>query len=172
MGLNQARTLILFLAVVQILILQRDDGNVGIGINMPAAKLHVAGIIRHRGIVQESDERLKENIQILDSSLDKIAMLLGVSYQWRDKKDYGNRTHIGLLAQNIETVFLELFFIANDEKRTKAVDCSGLVAPLIESVKQLKEENETLKIQAVTLKAQTAALKALICKDHQKAAIS
>ena len=126
----------------------------------------------HGSIVHSSDARLKEDIQPIDSALNKIAMITGVSYNWIDKNKRGNRRQVGVTAQDVEKVFPELVTISEMDEGVKMVNYSGLIAPLIESVKQLKEENETLKIQAVTLKAQTAALKALICKDHQKAAIS
>lgn len=164
----------------------KSDGKVGIGTLSPSAKLHVAGTIRHQGLVQESDERLKENVQTLASSLDKIAMLRGVSYQWRNKHGKKDRSHMGVIAQDVEKVFPELVFTADDEQGTKAVDYNGLVAPLIESVKQLKEENKklktradahraqttiALKVQADSFKAQIAALTALLCQDHPSATV-
>ena len=46
------------------------------------------------------------------------------------------------------------------EQGTKSVDYNGLVAPLIESVKQLKEKNGMLEAQTAVLKTQAADLKA------------
>lgn len=117
-------------------------GNVGIGTTTPTSKLHVAG-----NITEDSDERLKINIQPIDSALYKIGQLEGVSFDWRDTEKYDDRNHLGVLAQQVEGVFPEVVFTADDEMQTKSVDYIGLIAPLIEAVKELKAQNEVLQAQ-------------------------
>ena len=46
---------------------------------------------------------------------------------------------------------------SNDKMGTESVDYNGLIAPLIEAVKELKVQNETLKL--------------LVCQDHPAASL-
>lgn len=93
--------------------------------------------------------RLKRDIQPLDSSLDKVTELRGVSYKWKTDQypDRGFRDtkQIGLIAQDVESVLPEL--VSTDSKEYKAVSYDKLTAVLVEAVKELKVENEELKAQ-------------------------
>ncbi|WP_010432137.1 tail fiber domain-containing protein [Enterobacter mori] len=76
-----------------------------------------------------SDENLKEDIRPLKGSLDKILQLEGVSYTWKESKS----EDVGLIAQNVETVYPEL---VKTEDGKKQVDYQKLVAPLIEALRE------------------------------------
>lgn len=86
-----------------------------------------------------SDKRLKKNINTLNNSLENISKLRWVSFDWKStwKKE------IWLIAQEVEEVYPNV--VDTDEKWMKSVKYSNLVAPLIESVKELKKENDELK---------------------------
>jgi len=62
-----------------------------------------------------SDQRVKENIANLDSSLDKIEKLRPVSYNKIDKIEHGGRTEIGFIAQEVEKVLPEAVNTNNGE---------------------------------------------------------
>lgn len=85
-----------------------------------------------------SDENLKENIQPLEGSLDKILQLNGVSYTWKESKE----KDIGLIAQNVEKVYPELVKTKDDVKQ---VDYQKLVGPLIEAIREQQKEINALK---------------------------
>lgn len=85
-----------------------------------------------------SDENLKEDIRPLKGSLDKILQLEGVSYTWKESKS----EDVGLIAQNVETVYPEL---VKTEDGKKQVDYQKLVAPLIEALREQQNEIKTLK---------------------------
>lgn len=91
-----------------------------------------------------SDERLKDNIKPIENSLEAIKKLNGVTYDWKAN----GKSSVGVIAQNIQEVFPELVKevqpIGEDEKRL-TVNYDGLVGVLIEAVKELKAEVETLK---------------------------
>lgn len=82
-----------------------------------------------------SDKRLKKDIVPIISPLDKIKGLSWYTFSW---KDTGVKS-VGLIAQEVEKVFPELV----GETQTasgmtiKTVQYGNLVAPLIESVKEL-----------------------------------
>ena len=86
-----------------------------------------------------SDERLKDNIETLEDSLDKVEQLRGVTYT-RDGKE-----NIGVIAQEIEKILPEIVLTADDEMGTKSVDYSRITAVLIEAVKELSERVKELE---------------------------
>lgn len=63
--------------------------NVGIGMNNPSYKLHVAGRLKTNGINETSDERLKKDIMSIHGALDNVLQMKGVTYNWR-KTEYPN----------------------------------------------------------------------------------
>ena len=93
-----------------------------------------------------SDERLKDNIQVIKGSLDKIDGIRGVEFDWNDKspgwaKERGH--DVGVIAQEVQKVLPEVV-----QERTNGylgVDYKRLIPLLIESVKELKQEVEDLK---------------------------
>ena len=67
-----------------------------------------------------------------------INNLEGISWNWKDT----GKASLGVSAQNVETVAPEL--VSNGSSH-KAVNYNGLVGVLIEAVKSLSAEVETLK---------------------------
>ena len=68
-----------------------------------------------------------------------INNLEGISWNWKDS----GKASLGVSAQNVETVAPEL--VSNGASH-KAVNYNGLVGVLIEAVKSLSAEVETLKV--------------------------
>ena len=102
-----------------------------------------------------SDKRLKKDIKPLQSSLNKIQALQGVSYQWKTEEypkwGFKETKQIGLVAQNVEDVMPEL--VSTDSQGYKAVSYDKLTAVLVEAVKELKSENVQLKAEIDELRA-------------------
>ena len=92
-----------------------------------------------------SDERLKENLEPIGSAVEKVGQLTGYTFDWIPME--GIHVHsghdIGVIAQEVEKVFPEV--VANRENGYKAVKYEKLVSVLIEGIKELKQEVETLK---------------------------
>jgi len=86
-----------------------------------------------------SDERLKKNIATIDNGLQKVNAMRGVSYQLR-RDDTHN---VGVIAQEMEAIVPEV--VTDGEDGMKAVNYGALVGVLIEAVKELTQEVETLK---------------------------
>jgi hypothetical protein len=125
------------------LLLNPVTGNVGIGTNSPSYTLHVVGGIYATGdIIGLSDRRFKHDITPLTDSLSKLQQLHGYTYGIEDD----TRKHMGLLAQEVETVFPEAVYF--DEKNDKyGLNYNAMVAPLIDAVKELSSENQRLTQQ-------------------------
>lgn len=116
-----------------------------------------------------SDRRLKQDIETLSSSLDKIQQLRGVNYNWRKENNIGvefeEGLQVGLIAQEVETVFPEL--VDTDDQGYKSVEYSKLVAVLIEALKEQEIKISSLELQTKGLedvKAEVEMLKAEISK--------
>jgi hypothetical protein len=99
-----------------------------------------------------SDKRLKKNIVPIENALASMDKLRGVRFDWTDEyiqqhggeDDYFNRRHdVGVIAQELREVLPEL--VAERPDGYLAVKYDRIVALLIQSVKELKEEINELK---------------------------
>jgi len=98
-----------------------------------------------------SDIRLKENIINITNPIDKVMKLNGVSFDWTEDyiKQYGGedgffirKKNLGLIAQEVEKVLPELVATREDGYLAIKQDNTGLIALLVEVVK-----NQELRIQ-------------------------
>jgi len=154
-------------------------GNVGLGTTSPTQKLHVVGgalitgtttiggaaaitgaltavgNITSEGNItafSSSDERLKENITNISNPLEKLALLNGVTFDWKDSyiesqggldAMFVRKNDVGIIAQDLEKVLPQL--VAERADGYKAVKYDRIVALLIEAIKELKAEVDSLK---------------------------
>ena len=107
-----------------------DTGNVGINDSDPAYKLEVGGDVNTTagGYLDSgscvagtcsSDIRLKNNIQELSSSLDKVLQLKPSTFEFKDSKYGSTDTNYGLIAQEVEGLFPE--WVINDDDGYKKI---------------------------------------------------
>ena len=110
------------------------------GANVTFAGTLASGAITSSGnITAFSDERLKTNIKTIESGLDKVSKMRGVTFNRDDKLDSG------VIAQELEEIAPELVKTADDEMGTKSVAYGNMVGYLIEAVKELKVELDNHK---------------------------
>ena len=103
--------------------------------------LSVTGaIVASDDVTAFSDISLKENIQVITGALDKVSQLRGVTY---NRIDIQGKRQAGVIAQEVETVLPEV--VNTNENGIKSVAYGNIVGLLIESIKELKAEVETLK---------------------------
>ena len=116
---------------------------------------YFAGALTAASYADNSDRRVKTNIQTLSSALDKVSQLRGVSfdYLWGNKE-----SKIGLIAQEVESVIPEVVLVSpqpiiihegtSDEEEiteVKTLSYGNLVAYLVEAIKELKGEIDKLQ---------------------------
>ena len=113
----------------------------------PAGAMILAGSLTQNG--SPSDERLKENIQPLTGALDTVKQLRGVTFDWKEgtkQRDFiGIKHDLGVIAQEVQQVVPTLVATDQDEEQTMTVRDRGLIALLIESVKELTAKVEKLE---------------------------
>jgi hypothetical protein len=76
----------------------------------------------------------------------QVRRLRGVSFEWRENAPRGQTgADLGVVAQEVEEVFPELVRTGPDGYKT--VNYLGLIAPLIEALKELDARVEALERQ-------------------------
>ena len=88
-------------------------------------------------VVVSSDARLKSNIVSLGSTLSRLLLIDGKSYEMKGKQK------IGVLAQEIKEVFPEL--VSEDDNEMLAVNYQGLVPVLINALKEQDDKISRLE---------------------------
>ena len=152
---------------------QLESGNVGIGTTTPHSRLEVWGpdsaasttafivansasttefTVRDNGnatlagsLIQNSDQRLKTNIQSLDASdtLFFIDELNPVTFNWADPNQ-GSGPQIGFIAQQVLPIFPSLVSTTSPTARTPngtlSLNYIGLIAPIISAIQALDQQ--------------------------------
>ena len=91
-----------------------------------------------------SDKRLKENIKPIESALDKVSKLQGVTFDWKKSdSELKIKEDIGFIAQDVQKVIPEL--VRENEDGMLSMRHQGIAPILLEAIKELKAEIEELK---------------------------
>ena len=87
------------------------------------------------GRLSLSDERLKQNIKIIENPIDKVKKLRGVEYEWNDKQNTyeSNSLDAGIIGQDVEKVLPQL--VKERDDGHLGVRHDRLVGLLIEAIK-------------------------------------
>lgn len=109
------------------------------GISSFANNINCTGIITATDFNSSSDLNLKKNINNIENPIQKLNQITGVSFEWKSD----DRKALGVIAQDVEKVFPELTSIS--DKGYLSLNYNGLIAVLIESIKELKKEIDELK---------------------------
>ena len=108
-----------------------------------------------------SDQRIKDNIQPISGSLNKILQLHGKKFHLKDEPE--NKIRYGFIAQDLEGI-LDEFVIQTDMTFTKddlvvenvkSIEnwASSWAALLVEAIKELKTQNDALQSRIETLES-------------------
>ena len=113
------------------------------GIGLSGALYAGADVIAYAS----SDLRLKENVTKIDNSLEKLSKISGYQYHWNSvaKEMYPERTELdyGIVAQEVREVLPSA--VVEREDGYLAVNYDRIIPLLVESIKSLKQELDTIK---------------------------
>ena len=92
-----------------------------------------------------SDERLKDNIELISNPIERVQALKGVTWNWNDNADELQQSlpNVGVIAQDVEKVLPQL--VTNRDNGYKGVDYAKLTGLLIEAVKDQQKQIDELK---------------------------
>ena len=102
--------------------------------------LFVTNNVNASAFIEQSSMRYKENIETLESPLEKISKLRGVSYNLIEN----NEPSIGMIAEEVNEIFPELVS-KDDNGNPQAMSYTRMTAVLLEAVKELTKEVKELK---------------------------
>ena len=117
-----------------------EGGNAQFLKNISGSQIEASGDVIAFG---SSDERLKDNIQPIENSLNKVDKIGGYTFVWNDKQSTYEGKDVGVIAQEIEEVLPEVVMTRGNG--FKAVKYEKIVPLLIESIKELKQEVDEIK---------------------------
>lgn len=124
-----------------------SDNNYALGTSgLKYTELHATN-----GTIQTSDIRQKTDISLLHNGLELINSLKPVSYKWKEK---GVRTHLGLIAQDVEQTDFRntAVFIHDKESDRKGLRYTELISPIIKAVQELDAKFNKLITDKVVIK--------------------
>lgn len=134
-----------------------NGGNISVGGNISATGT----------ITATSDRRLKKNISPLKNSLEKVSKLNGVSFNYKKDADHIPK-ELGLIAQDVEYVFPEA--VKKDERGLRSVNYMGLIAPILEAIKELNSVvRNTLFYKVERLEEENRLMKEYLCQKDASA---
>ena len=115
----------------------------------------VQGSVQARSFPTTSDAKYKTNITPLTKVLEKLDRMRGITFSWNQLYESQNHRaegmQVGLLAQEVESVFPEL--VTTSDGGDKTVEYGRLSAVLLEAVKELKANVEVLAQKMVSLES-------------------
>jgi hypothetical protein len=143
------------------------DGNIGVGSNFGgnttasyqfALSIDSAAKPGGGSWANNSDVRLKQNIKTIENALDKVCLLRGVTFDWRDASEQGNiKASGGFIADEVKEVFPEWVNEVGASEKQKALindtKIKSLSLPftfdalIVEALKEIRKEIELLKLK-------------------------
>jgi hypothetical protein len=126
-------------------VLNFDSGNVVMTHTANYLTLGSGQNMKAHAFVTYSDGRMKKNINTLDTALDTVQKLRGVSYDWK----HDDSSDIGFIAQEVKEIVPSL--VHGNEEDGYALDYPSMNALLVEAVKQQQKQLKALSAKVEEL---------------------
>jgi hypothetical protein len=99
-----------------------------------------SGKVKANAFVSYSSIRYKKDVEPLESAVDTISKLQGVSYNWKDtgKKDFG------FIAEEVGKVIPEIVEWSQDPQYANTMDYTRIISFLVEAVKEQQKKIDLL----------------------------
>jgi len=115
-------------------------------------------------LTQNSDRRLKQDINELDYGLNEIMKIKPVSYHWKKHPDQPKS--LGLIAQEVQPIINEIVHVGEDKDNTLSVSYTELIPVLIKAIQEqqviIESQKLTINNQEQASTEQSALLQALL----------
>jgi len=92
---------------------------------------------------ENSDRRIKTDIELIGEALSKVKAINGVTYKRTDTGS--DKRQVGLIADEVESVLPEAVSIGKDKDKIKSLAYGNLVGLLVEAIKELSDKVERLE---------------------------
>lgn len=126
------------------------DWPAGWGGGLNAFDMSLSGIY-YSTLVQRSDIRMKNSIEVLsDDLVKKYLQLRPVNYYWNKSLGYDPKLQYGLIAQEVEQLIPEMVNTATDAQQTKSINYQALHAISLKVIQEQQKQIEDLR-QAMKL---------------------
>lgn len=100
------------------------------------------GVLSATVMSSTSDERLKENITIINDALNIVNGIDGVRFDWKETKI----PSAGLIAQQVGMFMPELINV--DEEGNKSLNYNGIIGVLVQAIKEQQKQIDALMEKA------------------------
>ncbi|MBB2150645.1 hypothetical protein GM920_17230 [Pedobacter sp. LMG 31462] len=123
------------------------DGGAGKGLTVEAdgSVIFAQSATIRQNFYTPSDRRLKDHIETLSSTLQKIDQIRGVRFEYKDQTKYATGPKIGVIAQELQKVYPEM--VTQGKDGFLKVDYTQLTGILIQAIKEQQVEIEELKMR-------------------------
>ena len=114
-------------------------GNITHGLTLPDNS-NASGQVKANAFVSYSSIRFKDHVQPIESAIDTITKLQGVSYSWKDtgKKDFG------FIAEQVGKILPEIVEWSADPQYANTMDYTRIISFLVEAVKEQQKKIDIL----------------------------
>lgn len=124
--------------------LSTTTAGVDVNLNMMATMYADTGNMTINGsLTQNSDLRIKKDLQIIPNALDKLKTLNGYIYTRTDRPMEFQQT--GCVAQEVQAVLPEAVVVGEDEQQTLSIAYGSMVGLLVEAIKELEAKVAALE---------------------------
>ena len=109
---------------------------------------------------QNSDRRLKKDIEALPYGLKEVLQLQPKAYKWKDRTQ--DHKSLGLIAQDVQPIIKEIVTAQDDAAKTLGISYTELIPVLINAIKEQQTVIESEKLKVTTLETDVSELKTMV----------